>query len=53
MIAHRLGTIANADRIVVIEEGRAVEQGRGTELLELTEGRYRQLYDAIPVRSCY
>jgi ABC-type multidrug transport system fused ATPase/permease subunit len=33
-IAHRLSTIANADKVVVLEQGRIVEQGKYQELLE-------------------
>ena len=33
-IAHRLSTIANADKVVVLEQGRIVEQGKYKELLE-------------------
>lgn len=46
VIAHRLATIANADRIVVVEEGRIVESGSHAELLGRKNGRYRSLQAA-------
>ncbi|MBB94515.1 MAG: metal ABC transporter permease [Rhodobacteraceae bacterium] len=44
VIAHRLSTIAEADRIIVLEQGEIVEQGSHAELLAHS-GRYRQLWD--------
>jgi len=43
VIAHRLSTVEKADRILVMEQGRIIEQGSHAELLAL-EGRYSQLY---------
>lgn len=43
VIAHRLSTVENADKIIVLENGEIVEQGAHAELL-LKSGRYAQLY---------
>ena len=43
-IAHRLSTVVNADKIVLLDEGRIAEQGTHQELYNLN-GKYRQLYD--------
>ena len=45
VIAHRLATIVNADRIVVVDRGAIVEQGRHDELLA-RPGAYRRLNEA-------
>ena len=43
IIAHRLSTVINAERIVVLEKGKIVEEGTHSQLLE-QEGLYHQLY---------
>ena len=45
VIAHRLSTIQNADKIVVINQGEIVEQGTHSELLSISNGAYKTLYE--------
>jgi ATP-binding cassette subfamily B multidrug efflux pump len=44
VIAHRLATIVNADKIVVMDKGLIVEQGSHLELLNIEGGYYKNLY---------
>ena len=44
-IAHRLSTAARADRVLVLDHGRLVEDGHHDELI-MNDGPYRRLYDA-------
>jgi ABC-type multidrug transport system fused ATPase/permease subunit len=44
VIAHRLATIVNADKIVVMDKGFIVEQGSHNELLNIEGGFYKNLY---------
>ena len=46
VIAHRLATIANADRILVVDDGRIVESGNHADLIARMNGRYKNLQAA-------
>ncbi len=46
VIAHRLATIVNANKIIVMDKGQIVEQGTHQELLNVTSGFYKKLYDS-------
>jgi ABC-type multidrug transport system fused ATPase/permease subunit len=43
-IAHRLSTLRHMDRIIVIEDGKIVEEGSHAELLKKKRGRYARLW---------
>jgi subfamily B ATP-binding cassette protein MsbA len=44
VVAHRLSTVRNADRIVVIDRGRVVEEGNHATLIKKREGLYSRLH---------
>lgn len=46
VVAHRLSTIKNADEILVVSNGKIVEQGTHEKLIRKTKGLYRKLYQA-------
>ncbi len=50
VIAHRLSTVRSADRIVVLHQGKIVEEGDHRQLIK-KKGLYRQLYDKQFERS--
>jgi len=43
IIAHRLSTVSRADQIVVLDNGRIIEQGSHTELLA-RDSEYKRMY---------
>ena len=45
IIAHRLTTIKNADRIIVLENGQIVQQGTHEDLIKIPGGHYLNLYE--------
>lgn len=46
VIAHRLSTIANSDRIAFIADGKVLEYGTPSELMQKPHGRYRRLVES-------
>ncbi len=45
IVAHRLSTIRNADRIVLLDQGAILETGNHEELMAIPNGRYKHLYE--------
>ena len=45
IVAHRLSTVQNADRIAVINQGKMVELGNHDELMKIENGQYKTLYN--------
>lgn len=52
VVAHRLASIKDADKIVVLREGRVVEQGTHHDLMRLPSGFYRSLWLRQESQSC-
>ena len=44
-IAHRLNTIKDSDKILMLEKGIVIEEGTHDELMELPTGAYKSLYN--------
>ena len=51
VIAHRLQTVAKADRVIVLSEGKIVEEGKHNELIKKTKGVYKKLYENLLVKD--
>jgi subfamily B ATP-binding cassette protein MsbA len=45
IVAHRLSTVRQADKIIVLKAGKVAEEGTHDELLAIQDGVYRHLYD--------
>ena len=45
VIAHRLSTIRNADKILVLDDGKIIQEGEHDELMQVGNGLYRKLYE--------
>ncbi len=46
VVAHRLSTIKNANKILVIDKGKVIEEGKHEDLMKIENGIYKNLYEA-------
>lgn len=51
VVAHRLATIRNADRIIVIEEGKVIEMGTHAELIEKKRSVLSTVFGTVSTKS--
>lgn len=51
IIAHRLSTIKNADKILVMDDGKIIEEGKHNELIQISNGYYKSLYDQFKIEG--
>lgn len=45
IIAHRLSTVQKADKILVLKDGKIIEQGKHDDLIKIPDGEYKKLYE--------
>jgi ABC-type multidrug transport system fused ATPase/permease subunit len=45
IISHKFSNVRDADKIILIEHGTIIEQGSHTELMEINNGRYKELFE--------
>lgn len=45
IVAHRLSTVRNADQILVMKQGQIIEQGNHEQLMSISDGQYKYLYE--------
>ena len=46
LISHRFNTVKNADKIIVIEHGKIAEMGSHEELMNISDGHYKNLFNS-------
>lgn len=47
IISHKFSNVRDADKIILIEHGRIIEQGSHDELMQMEQGKYRELFDFL------
>lgn len=53
VIAHRLSTVTDADKIIILDQGRVIEEGTHEELLAKTDGHYANVWNSQRIHHKY
>ena len=45
IISHRFSTVRNAQRIIVLDDGKIIEEGAHEDLIKIEDGKYKKAFE--------